>query len=194
MSINLLRNSKVYFTTNVGTADPNVGVINYDSAFSAASVNTWEIQVLDDLSFNQTTAVETIAVNETGTAPIRGQRSFNTALNPVDFNFTTYMRPKDQNIGGAITGISVTFNGTAIGTGNPATSYGPRTRITCALPSAAATARAAQLYPMFGATGTATANQLVGIGIADGGAGYSTGALTFNILTPIVQAKAVLLL
>ena len=184
MSINLLRNSKVYFTTNVGTADPNVGVINYDSAFSAASVNTWEIQVLDDLSFNQTTAVETIAVNETGTAPIRGQRSFNTALNPVDFNFTTYMRPKDQNIGGAITGISVTFNGTAIGTGNPATSYGPRTRITCALPSAAATARAAQLYPMFGATGTATANQLVGIGIADGGAGYSTGALTFNIFDP----------
>jgi hypothetical protein len=93
MSINLLRNSKVYFTTNVETADPNIGKIK-TTDFEES--NTFEIQVLDDLAFNQTTAVETIAVNETGTAPIRGQRTFNTALNPVDFNFTTYMRPYDD--------------------------------------------------------------------------------------------------
>ena len=95
MSINLLRNSKVYFTTNVDTAAPNIGKI-LTTGFDGTVPNTWEIQVLDDLSFSQTTAVETIAVNETGDAPIRGQRSFNTALNPVDFNFTTYMRPYDN--------------------------------------------------------------------------------------------------
>jgi hypothetical protein len=93
MSVNLLRNSKVYFTTNVDTAAPNIGKIN---TTGHTVDTTFEIQVLDDLSFSQTTAVETIAVNETGAAPIRGQRTFNTALNPVDFNFTTYMRPYDD--------------------------------------------------------------------------------------------------
>ena len=95
MSVNLLRNSKVYFTTNVDTIAPNIGKI-LTTGFDSATPNVWEIQVLDDLSFSQTTAVETIAVNETGAAPIRGQRTFNTALNPVDFNFTTYMRPYDN--------------------------------------------------------------------------------------------------
>ena len=98
MSVNLLRNSKVYFTTNVETTAPNIGKIRPNGFLAATpgtagTGNIWEIQVLDDLSFSQTTAVETIAVNETGDAPIRGQRTFNTALNPVDFNFTTYMRP-----------------------------------------------------------------------------------------------------
>lgn len=101
MSINLLRNSKVYFTTNVEATAPNIGKIK-PNGFTVglgtpSTANTWEIQVLDDLSFSQTTAVETIGVNETGLAPIRGQRTFNTALNPVDFNFTTYMRPFDFN-------------------------------------------------------------------------------------------------
>ena len=95
MSVNLLRNSKVYFTTNVDPLAPNIGKI-LTTGFDNTIPNVWEIQVLDDLSFSQTTAVETIAVNETGAAPIRGQRTFNTALNPVDFNFTTYMRPYDN--------------------------------------------------------------------------------------------------
>lgn len=95
MSINLLRNSKVYFTTNIKTTDPDRGRIiegiGLDPDHSTST--TFEIQVLDDLTFSQTTAVETISVNETGTTPIRGQRTFNTALNPVDFSFTCYMRP-----------------------------------------------------------------------------------------------------
>ena len=95
MSINLLRNSKVYFTTNIKTTDPDRGRIIEGTGQSPAHTTstTFEIQVLDDLTFSQTTAVETISVNETGTTPIRGQRTFNTALNPVDFSFTTYMRP-----------------------------------------------------------------------------------------------------
>ncbi|NDG30295.1 hypothetical protein EB118_09520 [bacterium] len=95
MSINLLRNSKVYFTTNIKTTDPDRGRIieGIGTDPDHTSSTTFEIQVLDDLTFSQTTAVETISVNETGDTPIRGQRTFNTALNPVDFNFTTYMRP-----------------------------------------------------------------------------------------------------
>ena len=95
MSINLLRNSKVYFTTNIKTTDPDRGRIieGIGTDPDHTSSTTFEIQVLDDLTFSQTTAVETISVNETGTTPIRGQRTFNTALNPVDFSFTCYMRP-----------------------------------------------------------------------------------------------------
>ena len=95
MSINLLRNSKVYFTTNIKTTDPDRGRILTGAGADPdhSTSTTFEIQVLDDLTFSQTTAVETISVNETGDTPIRGQRTFNTALNPVDFSFTTYMRP-----------------------------------------------------------------------------------------------------
>lgn len=95
MSINLLRNSKVYFTTNIKTTDPDRGRIltGVGADPDHTTSTTFEIQVLDDLTFSQTTAVETISVNETGTTPIRGQRTFNTALNPVDFSFTCYMRP-----------------------------------------------------------------------------------------------------
>lgn len=103
MSVNLLRNSKVFFTTHVDLDDPNRGRIK---PAGHTKDTTFEIQVLDDLSFNQTTAVETIAVNEAGTTPIRGQRQFNTALNPVDFNFSTYLRPaKVGTIGGTVTQI-----------------------------------------------------------------------------------------
>jgi hypothetical protein len=122
MSINLLRNSKVFFTTNVDTAAPNLGRVKA----SGHTINTtFEIQVLDDLSFSQTTAVETIAVNETGETPIRGQRTFNTALNPVDFNFTTYVRPRKATAGDEINcEESVLWNAMfasdAIGGTNPA--------------------------------------------------------------------------
>jgi hypothetical protein len=55
--------------------------------------------------------------------PVRGQRSFNTALDPVDFSFTTYMRPADTG-----TNISceeavlwnAMFSASEIGGANPA--------------------------------------------------------------------------
>lgn len=87
MALNLIRNSRVFFTTNVNTA----GIIQ-TSGF--LPTNTWEIQVQDGFSFSQNTTQETVTLNEAGAAPIRGQRSFNTSLEPVDWSFTTYIRPK----------------------------------------------------------------------------------------------------
>lgn len=87
MAFNLLRNTRAFFTLNVD-GDGNV----QNGGFS--DTNTFEIQVLDGLSFSQNTTSETITVNEAGSAPIRGQRSFNTALDPVEFSFSTYIRPK----------------------------------------------------------------------------------------------------
>jgi hypothetical protein len=89
MSFNLIRNSRVFYTSNV---DITTGAVKA-TGFTAA--NTREIQVLEGFSFSQNTTSETVTLNEAGAAPVRGQRSFNTALDPADFSFTTYMRPAD---------------------------------------------------------------------------------------------------
>ena len=90
MSFNLIRNSRVFFTTNV---DAGTGVV---ASTGFTTSNTREIQVLDGFSFSQNTTQETVTLNEAGATPVRGQRSFNTSLDPVDFSFTTYMRPADS--------------------------------------------------------------------------------------------------
>jgi len=89
MSYNLIRNARVFFTTNVGAT---TGIV---AAAGFTTTNTREIQVLDGMSFSQNTTTETVTLNEAGATPSRGQRQFNTALDPVDFSMTTYMRPAD---------------------------------------------------------------------------------------------------
>jgi hypothetical protein len=100
MSFNLLRNSRVFFTTAVGNSGSGLGVIGGTGAAAITNANTREIQVLDGFGFSQNTTSETVTLNETGAAPVRGQRSFNTQLDPVDFNMTTYIRPVDTTVGG----------------------------------------------------------------------------------------------
>lgn len=98
MAINLIRNSRVFFTTNldgnnrvrVGTA---AGSNLYSSSYAFSATNTYEIQVLEGMSFSQSTAQDTVTLNEAGATPARGQRSFNTSLQPADFTFSTYIRP-----------------------------------------------------------------------------------------------------
>ncbi len=92
MALNLIRNSRLFFTAKVNAT---TGVVD-SSGFTAdaASTAAYEIQVLDGFSFSQNTNNEQITVSEAGTAPSRGQRSFNTSLAPVDFSFSTYIRPK----------------------------------------------------------------------------------------------------
>lgn len=92
MSFNLIRNSRVFFTTNV---DPNTGKV-LTTGFVPA--NTFEIQVQDGFSFSQNTTNETVTLNEAGATPVRGQRSFNTALEAADFSFSTYIRPADGGV------------------------------------------------------------------------------------------------
>ena len=101
MAYNLSRNSRVFVTTNLSTA---VGA-TVASGMSNAPVgsvlatgfnvnNTWEIQVLDGFSFSQAPATVDITINEAGDTPTRGKRTFNTALDPVDISFSTYIRPR----------------------------------------------------------------------------------------------------
>ena len=87
MALNLVRNSKVYFTSNV---DSSTGVV-LTTGFTAA--NTQEIQVLDGFTFSQNTNADVVTISEAGVSPVRGQRSFNTSLAPVDFSLSNYLRP-----------------------------------------------------------------------------------------------------
>jgi len=87
-TFNLVRNSRVFFTTNVAAG---TGVV---AASGFTSANSQELQVLDGFSFSQATNADTVSINEAGATPVRGQRSFNTSLANVEFSFSTYIRPK----------------------------------------------------------------------------------------------------
>ena len=82
MAVNLSRNTKVFFSTNTDDV-----LANYTSA------NTFELPVMDGYSFSQNTEQQTITLSEAGTAPIRGERAFNSKLNPVEWAISTYIRP-----------------------------------------------------------------------------------------------------
>lgn len=82
MAINLSRNTKLFVSTVQDT-----DVAGHDTT------TTFEVPILDGYSFSQEADTQTITLNEAGDAPVRGQRIFNTALNPGDVSFTTYVRP-----------------------------------------------------------------------------------------------------
>ena len=78
MALNLSRNTKMFVST---VATGNV------------AANTWEVPVLDGYSFSQEAESQTITLNEAGQKPVRGQKIFNTALNPAELEIPTYIRP-----------------------------------------------------------------------------------------------------
>jgi hypothetical protein len=103
MALNLIRNSRVFYTTNLKT--DGTGQV---ASTGFTVLNTKEIQVQDGFSFSQNTGQETVTVNEAGAVPIRGQRSFNTSLEPVDWSFSTYIRPKFEE--GATSTVALDAN------------------------------------------------------------------------------------
>lgn len=84
MAVNLSRNTRLYITT----ADL---CTETEPVFTEA--DTWEVEILDGYSFTQTTEATVIQLSEAGDTPSRGQRSFNTRRNPVEWSFSTYLRP-----------------------------------------------------------------------------------------------------
>lgn len=121
-AFNLVRNTRVFFTTNVGLLS---GVSNAVLATGMIPANTVEIQVLDGFSFKQGTQTANVQLKEAGDTPVRGQRTFNTSLDPVDFSFSTYIRPvtvsskataEEKVLWNALTSaLSIDTTGVAIG-------------------------------------------------------------------------------
>src|SRR5210317_537748 len=98
-SLNLQRNSEVFFST--------VDLINGAAVTSMTPTNTWKVEVLAGFAVTSSSATQDITSLESGTDPDRSQQRFNTAINPVDWNFQTYLRP---------TGVEVTADADSPGT------------------------------------------------------------------------------
>lgn len=80
MSILLKRDTKVYL----------------EAAQSDGSNIVWEIPVLDGFSYSQGNTTTEVALNEMESSAgvsRRGRRMFNDALDPVEWSFSTYIRP-----------------------------------------------------------------------------------------------------
>ena len=97
-SLNLQRNSEVFMST--------VDIINGAAVTSLTPANTWKLEVLAGFAVTSSAATQDITSLESGTNPDRSQQRFNTAINPVDWNFQVYLRPTDVNTGAAKDGTS----------------------------------------------------------------------------------------
>jgi len=93
MALSLSRNATVILSYAAATATVWDGAGN-----NPADANTFEIGVLDGFSFTQATATQNVTLNEAGTSPKRGQSIFNTSIEPVDWSFTTYIRPRIDDL------------------------------------------------------------------------------------------------
>ena len=106
-SLNLQRNSEVFYST--------VDLINGAAVTSMNNENTWKLEVLAGFAVSSSAATQDITSLESGTDPDRSQQRFNTAINPVDWNFQAYLRP---------TGVTVTADAASPGTAANTTDNG----------------------------------------------------------------------
>ena len=88
--INLRRNTEVFMST----VDLNNGGVST----SMNPQNTWRIEVLAGYAFNQSATNQDITTLESGNTPDRSTQRFNTALNPVEWSLSTYVRPTGMNL------------------------------------------------------------------------------------------------
>jgi hypothetical protein len=96
-ALNLQRNSEVYMST----VDLNGG----GSSAGMTPRNTWRVEVLAGYAASQSSATQDITSSESGLNPDRSTQRFNTAINPVEWSFQTYLRP---------TGVRNTSGGTGV--------------------------------------------------------------------------------
>jgi len=82
MAINLSRSTRL-FVSSVQTGNDDT--------------NTFEIKILDGYSFSQTVQTQEIVLEEASCTPVRGAKTFNTALDPVEVSFPMYMKPYKED-------------------------------------------------------------------------------------------------
>lgn len=86
MALHFSRDTKVYVESSLATS-PSV-------------VSVWEVPVLDGFSLSQATNSSEITINEAGSVSRRARLLFNDSLAPVEWSFSTYMRPFAHTAGG----------------------------------------------------------------------------------------------
>lgn len=84
-NLQLQRNTKLFYST--------VDLASGATSDAMTPGNTWQIEVLAGYALAQSTATQDITPIESGLTPDRGVTRFNTAINPVEWNFQAYLRP-----------------------------------------------------------------------------------------------------
>ena len=92
-ALNLQRNSEVFFST--------INLAGGENPANMTPANTWKLEVLAGYALTSSAATQDITSMESGIEPDRSQQRFNTAVNPVDWNFQTYMRVTGATANGA---------------------------------------------------------------------------------------------
>ena len=92
-SLNLQRNSEVFFST--------VDLLGGAAVSAMTPSNTWKLEVLAGFAVSASSATQDITSLESGLSPDRSQQRFNTAVNPVEWNFQVYLRPTGVETGAA---------------------------------------------------------------------------------------------
>lgn len=100
--LNLQRNTKVFIST--------VDLASGGAVTSVVPANTWQVEILAGYAVSQAAATQDITSLESGTSPDRSQQRFNTALNPVDWNFQAYLKPTGMNKTSGSTGKHASGN------------------------------------------------------------------------------------
>jgi hypothetical protein len=90
-SLNLQRNSEVFFST--------VDLLGGAAVTAMTPSNTWKLEVLAGFAVSASSATQDITSLESGLSPDRSQQRFNTAVNPVEWNFQVYLRPTGVETG-----------------------------------------------------------------------------------------------
>jgi hypothetical protein len=101
MALSLSRNATLILSYQASTATAWDG-----AGRNPAEANTFEIPILDGFSFSQSTGTQNVTLNEAGASPKRGQAMFNTSIEPVDWSFTTYMRPRIDDLTSDLHGMT----------------------------------------------------------------------------------------
>lgn len=83
--LNLQRNSEIFFST--------VNLYDGGAVTAMTPSNTWKVEILAGYAASQSAATQDINSLESGTSPDRSSQRFKTSLNPVDWNFQSYIRP-----------------------------------------------------------------------------------------------------
>jgi len=99
MALSLSRNATCILSYNSAAPWDGAGRV-------PGECDTYEIGVLDGFSFTQATGTQNVTLNEAGATPKRGQAIFNTSIEPVDWSFTTYMRPRIDDLGTDLHGMT----------------------------------------------------------------------------------------
>jgi len=129
MALQFQRNAKVYAKiANTTSASPDAGV--------------WQIPVLSGFSFSQAANSSEITINEAGTTSRRARLLFNDSIAPVEWSFSTYIRPTSATVPTGIIApeqvlwamlmgangyqaTSRTFYSTQVGLGSPSSANSP---------------------------------------------------------------------